>query len=305
MVHHVSRIDWSFADTPLPASPTSSGLFRQVLVGPAQGAVHTELAAGGLAPGGWLGRHVHSFEEALYVLAGELAIEIGGTTHRLAAGDYALMTVGTWHALVNAGDEPVRWLSVNTPQRVAPDAGRKDTFFDRDFDPAAVVAASARPRLSDPTTRFVGHYDGTPPQLEALRVDDHARGRKPIGMDVALLVYSGISVKLLVDRTFGADLVTMFTVDYEIGGAAQAHDHPFEETYVFLAGQVNAELDGTPYTFRPGDVVFAGVGSVHGFWNEGTERVRWLETQAPQPPARHAYRWAPTWKRFEEEQDAG
>ena len=124
-------------------------------------------------------------------------------------------------------------------------------------------------------------------------------------MDIALLVYSGISVKMLVDRTFGADLLTMFTVDYEIGGAAQAHDHPFEETYVFLAGEVSAELDGTPHTFRPGDVVFAGVGSVHGFWNEGTERVRWIETQAPQPPVRHAYRWAPTWKQFEEDSDAG
>jgi quercetin dioxygenase-like cupin family protein len=168
-----------------------------------------------------------------------------------------------------------------------------------------VVGRATRPRFADPTTRFVGHYDGTPPQLEALAVRDAARGRRPEGMDIALLVYSGISVKMLVDRTFGADLLTMFTVDYEIGGAAQAHDHPFEETYVFLAGEVNAELDGVPHTFRPGDVVFAGVGSVHGFWNEGTERVRWLETQAPQPPARHAYRWAPTWKRFEEEQDGG
>ena len=45
------------------------------------------------------------------------------------------------------------------------------------------------------------------------------------------------------------------------------------------------------HVLRPGDVVFAGVGSVHGFYNTGTERVRWIETQAPQPPARHAYRW--------------
>jgi quercetin dioxygenase-like cupin family protein len=120
-------------------------------------------------------------------------------------------------------------------------------------------------------------------------------------MDTALTVYSGISVKMLVDRVFGAELMTMFTVDYEIGGAAQAHDHPFEETYFFLAGECEAELDGKPYTLRAGDVVFAGVGSVHGFYNTGTERVRWIETQAPQPPARHAYRWLDHWKRFEEE----
>lgn len=306
MVHSVSRIDWSFTATPLPDSPTSSGLARQVLVGPAQGAVHTELAAGAFAPGGWLRRHAHSFEEALYVLAGELAIDIGGAVHRLVTGDYAFIPIGTWHALANAGDAQVRWLSVNTPQRLAPDAGRRDTFFAKGaFDPAAVVGAATRPRLGDPSVRYVGHYDGTPPQLEALRVDDPARGRKPVGMDIALLVYSGISVKMLVDRVLGSDLLTMFTVDYEIGGAAQAHDHPFEETYVFLSGVVNAELDGTPYTLYPGDVVFAGVGSLHGFWNEGTERVRWIETQAPQPPVRHAYRWAPTWTKFEEDNDAG
>jgi len=127
-------------------------------------------------------------------------------------------------------------------------------------------------------------------------VNDPARGRQVAGMDTALLAYSGISVKMLVDRTLGADLLTMFTVDYEVGGAAQAHDHPFEETYFFLAGEADAELDGEPYKLRAGDVVFAGVGSVHGFWNEGPDRVRWIETQAPQPPVRHAYRWQPTWQ---------
>ena len=106
-------------------------------------------------------------------------------------------------------------------------------------------------------------------------------------MDTALVVYSGISVKMLIDRVFGAELLTMFTVDYEPGGSAQQHDHPFEEAYFFLDGECEAELDGTVYTVRAGDVVFAGVGAVHGFYNNGTGRVRWIETQAPQPPARH------------------
>ena len=80
-------------------------------------------------------------------------------------------------------------------------------------------------------------------------------------MDTALLAYSGISVKMLVDRDFGADLVTMFTVDYETGGAAQAHDHPFEEAYFFLEGEIEGEIDGADVPRSgPGDVVFAGVG---------------------------------------------
>jgi quercetin dioxygenase-like cupin family protein len=305
-MHYVGRVDWSFTDSPGTSTATSNGLSRTVLVGASQGAVHTELAVGALAAGGWLQRHVHSFEEGLYVLAGELLLEIGGTVHRLAAGDYACMTIGTWHALANGGADQVRWLSVNTPQRLGPDAGRKDTFFAAEpFDLEAFAGRASRPAFGDPTVRFVGHYLGTPPQAEALRLDDPARGRKPAGMDIALLVYSGISVKMLIDRVFGADMLTMFTVDYEPGGAAQSHDHPFEETYFFLAGEVEAELDGTRYTLRPGDVVFAGVGSLHGFWNEGTEQVRWIETQAPQPPTRHAYRWLPTWERFEQQLRGG
>jgi quercetin dioxygenase-like cupin family protein len=242
---------------------------------------------------------VHSFEEALYVLEGELLLQLGERVHRLVAADYALIPTGLRHALGNAGSAMVKLLSLNSPQRLHPASGRRDTFFEAPQDLAAMEAAAVRPPFGDPTLRLVGHYEGTGPQLEALRVSDPARGRAPAGADTAILAYSGISVKMLVDRNFGADHVTMFTVDYEIGGAAQAHDHPFEEAYVFLAGEVEGELDGTAYTFRPGDVAFAPVGSVHGFYNTGTERVRWLETQAPQPPARHAYRWVSSWETYE------
>jgi quercetin dioxygenase-like cupin family protein len=256
---------------------------------------------GSLQAGGWIARHFHSFEESLYVLGGELLLEIDGTVHRLLKGDFALIPIGVRHTLANARDEPVRWMSMNTPQRLAPDAGRKDTIFEKEPPSLAGLDTRAERPVFGPTTRCVGHYDGTPPQAEALRLDEPARGRASAGMDTALIMYSGISVRMLIDRVFGAELLTMFTVDYEPGGSAQQHDHPFEEAYFFLDGECEAELDGTVYTVRAGDVVFAGVGAVHGFYNNGTGRVRWIETQAPQPPGRHAYRWVPVWKRFEEE----
>lgn len=300
-MHYVGRVDWSFAETPAPASATAAGLARRVLVGPAQGATHTELAVGALAPGGWIARHVHSFEEALYILEGELLLEIDQRVHRLVAGDYGLIPIGMLHTLAAPAERGVRWMSINTPPRRAPDAAVKDTLYAPEPpDVATLDALATRPALGDPTVRFVGHYEGTPPQLEALRLEDPARGRNPAGMDTALLAYSGISVRMLIDKGLGADHLTMFTVDYEVGGAAQAHDHPFEEAYFFLAGEVEAELDGKPYRLRAGDIVFAGVGSVHGFWNSGPERVRWIETQAPQPPARGSYRWEPTWMRLAE-----
>lgn len=306
-MHFVGPIDWTFPDGPMAAGPTSTGLSRTRLVGPEHGAVHTDLAAVALAPGGWLAPHVHAFEEALYVLEGELLLELGGTVHRLAAGDYALIPTGLRHALANdarGGAEATRLLSLASPQRMDAGGPRRDTFFEPARDVAGLAADARRPAFGDPTLRLVGHYDGTGPQLETLRIRDAARGRAPAGRDTALVVYSGISVKMLVDHAFGADHVTMFTVDYEIGGAAQAHDHPFEEAYVFLAGEIEGEMDGQHYTFRPGDVAFAGVGSVHGFYNTGTERVRWLETQAPQPPARHSYRWVADWDRHEAQQRA-
>ncbi len=300
-MHYVESLDSSFAGQPAATNENSSGIARKVLVGPDRGAVHTELAVGSLEPGGWLRRHLHSFEEGLYVLGGELILELDGHVHLLHSGDYALMPVGAPHTLANSGDQQTRWLSVNTPQRLAPDAPRRDTFYSGpSIDVRALRSAAEPPQLGHPSTRLVGHYEGTPPQLEALAVKDPARGRRPAGMDTAVLAYSGISVKMLLDRNFGAELLTMFTVDYETGGAAQAHDHPFEETYFFLAGEIEAELDGKEYHLRAGDVVFAGVGSVHGFYNVGKERVRWIETQAPQPPARHSYRWIAPWKRLEE-----
>jgi mannose-6-phosphate isomerase-like protein (cupin superfamily) len=114
-------------------------------------------------------------------------------------------------------------------------------------------------------------------------------------MRTALLVYSGITVKMMVDTDLGAQLSTMFMVQYEPRGMAGAHDHPLEETYLILEGEVDAMFDGESYRMRPGDCAWAGVGCVHSFSNPGPGIVRWLETQAPQPSARHSYRFARDW----------
>ena len=77
---------------------------------------------------------------------------------------------------------------------------------------------------------------------------------------------------------------------------AGPHDHPFEETYLFLEGEAEADVRRRDATGSgPATSALAGVGCVHGFRNVGDGPLRWLETQAPQPPGRHSYRFARDW----------
>src|SRR5262249_61175630 len=102
-------------------------------------------------------------------------------------------------------------------------------------------------------------------------------------MATAALAYSGITVKMLVDKRLDAQLQTMFMVHYEPGAVAHPHDHPFEESYVMLEGEVDVVADGTRYTLRPGDVFWTGVGCIHAFYETKGNTVLWRETSAPAP----------------------
>jgi quercetin dioxygenase-like cupin family protein len=168
--------------------------------------------------------------------------------------------------------------------------------FDTQFPAPLAAGTPQRIDVRDPRNSSFGHID--PENMDpAQQTQD--RLALSASMRTALLVYSGISVKMMVDSDLGADLSTMFMVQYEQGGFAGAHDHPLEETYQILAGDVEAVFDGTTYQLGPGDVAWAGVGCVHEFRNIGDGQVRWLETQAPMPPPRHSYRFARDWSYLE------
>jgi quercetin dioxygenase-like cupin family protein len=114
-------------------------------------------------------------------------------------------------------------------------------------------------------------------------------------MATAVLAYSGIAVKMLVDQRLEAQLHTMFMVEYQPGALANPHDHPFEESYYMLEGEVDVVANGDRHTLRPGDVFWTGTGCVHAFYEMQGRSVRWLETSAPAPPARYSYRHERDW----------
>ena len=70
-MHHFGRFD----EHALAAHPVfeghSRGYTSTALVNRATGSVHTGLSVDQLASGGTIDPHVHSFEEGVYVLAGE------------------------------------------------------------------------------------------------------------------------------------------------------------------------------------------------------------------------------------------
>lgn len=272
-------------------APDAVGLSRWSVVDDGSGSVHTGFGVCRLDADGVVPSHVHSFEKSVYVLDGEVVLQTPEAAVRLEPGDYGLVPVGVPHSLRNEGDAPARWADMLAPMP-RPDYGM-DTYRVPDVEPVEAVAVDPR----DPRTRSFGairpeHMDKNKQSQELLAVS--------ASMRTALLVYSGITVKMMVDSDLGAVLSTMFMVQYEPDGKAGGHDHPFEETYMILEGKTDATLDGETYRLEPGDVAWAAAGCVHGFAAVEGGGVRWLETQAPAPPGRHAYRFARDWDYLEQ-----
>ncbi len=272
------------AVAPEPVGSPADGLEVAVLVGPAQGAVHLETATAELAPGGSIGGHLHPFEESFFVLEGEGLVAIGDTTYRVRPGDFGFAPVAYPHAWSNPGDRPLRWLRVRAPQpRVIGD--RKGTYLAELAPPRDGLPISTESMAQ----RYVGHFEDSqvPPPGPLSMPGYHGYNIK------------NVSVRMMVDELLGARQHTLFIVEFEPsttkGMSAKEHFHPFEEIYFFTHGQANGIVGGEPCTVGAGDVVFAGVNTSHGFSNDGDIPMRWVEAQAPIPPAAHGTIFEADW----------
>ena len=287
MAHHIVKtVDDLTYVTPPDFEDRSTGYVADDVVDESAGGVQMGFRVSRLEPGGRVDTHIHSYEETLYVVEGELTVDTPEGSFLLIAGDYGLVPVGMTHSLRNLSDSVASFSEMKAP------LPRALFGYDTQFPEPMAMSDPIRPDVRDPRNRYFGHID--PENMDpAMQTQD--RLVLSASMRTALLVYSGITVKMMIDSDLGADLSTMFMVQYEQGGFAGAHDHPLEEAYQILEGEVEAEFDGQKYELGPGDVAWAGVGCVHAFRNIGDGIVRWLETQAPQPPPRHSYRFARDW----------
>lgn len=271
-MYFVGKFDESKFVVPQGFQQHSLGYARVSLVDHSVGSVHTGFGISQLLPKGRVACCVQANERGIYVLQGEIEMMRGKEAFRLTADDYVLIPYGVSHAFRNAGNQPARWVGVQSPQPKPP-GGWQDTFFVGDLDwPGEVI----RPVMGDPRTQRLGHFGGPRSGL----------------------VMQSLTVYRFMDEEFGAYLFYMMRGELAAGGSRGTHDHTVEESYFVLSGEVDMEIEGRRYHLQTGDVAWTGVGTSHAFFNTGNVPWRWIETQAPQFPARHGSRNYAVWDKL-------
>ena len=285
-MHHTSKLDEDSFQAPPLYAKHSARFTRAVYVDRAVGSVHMGAGICRLEPGGVIQPHLHSFEENFYVLEGSVIGHIGDQAYAFSAGHYGLISTGIKHTWRNAGDQPVRWLEMQAPQPRPIEYGR-DTFFVG----GEVPTPAAPPEPANFANNLLGYFDES--QLPRPGGPSQMEGFNPT---------TGVALKMFVDRSFGAVHQTLFLIQYLPGAKIDPHDHTFEESYFIISGHVRAIADGQSYNLGPGDAIWTGVGCIHSFANVGDEPVRWIETQAPLPPAKEVFRFERDWAKYADAQ---
>src|SRR5271156_894822 len=265
---------------------------RCTLVDQSVGSVHTGFGLCEIAAGGMQDLHLHSYEEGFYVVEGSPTLVFEQRGYPLLPGACGLIPVGVPHAWIGPEKGKACWLDMLSPQP-REDGKCEHTYF---LGPNAHYVQSALD-IRDPRNRHFFRVMDEDVQIDKLKVGSRVNP-PPVSasLSTALLAFNGIVIKMLVDQRLDAALLTMFMVEYQPGGKIDLHDHPFEETYYILEGEVDAVADGERFSLKAGDLFWTSVGSVHAFYNPSSRKVRWLETQSPQPPSRHAFRFARDWE---------
>lgn len=259
---------------------------------PGPRSVHLSVSIVEFAAGARIQGHVHPFEESFFVLSGTVLLNHGGRSYALVPGDFGVIPVGVGHAWANVSDDDARLLRVFCPQpRPIGGRGGWGVFAAPDIDipDSGELIDELNPRHAN-----LGHFE-----------DDDMPPPAPIQMPG----YHGtnirnVSIRMMVDELLGACHHTLFVVQFTPSGApglaAKEHYHPFEEIYYFLMGEAVASFDGDRSPVGPEDMVFAGVGASHGFSPSGSAPVRWIEAQAPLPPASNGFFFHDDWLKLDQ-----
>ncbi len=114
-------------------APGLEGVFLKWMIDEKFGSVHHRMLFIEYQPGVSIAPHDHTFEEAYFLLSGEVQGTLDGQTYLAKPGDVLWTSVGCVHTFVNVGNAPVRWLETFAPIPPAENVFR----FMRDWDKRA------------------------------------------------------------------------------------------------------------------------------------------------------------------------
>jgi quercetin dioxygenase-like cupin family protein len=203
--------------------------------------------------------HRHEFDEAFYVLDGELTFQLEDELFTAGPGALAFAPGGVDHTLANLGDAPARYVLLCTP------AG-----FEGYFARLAAEAAGEEPPAwalaPTPSVTTVGGQIGERDDTASATPLAPAPGR------VNVLVRSEQSEGRLavMDNRVGAGFP-----------GPPLHHHDFDELFWVLEGELTFQLGDEVLTRRAGEFAFAPRGAHHTFANHSGADARTLIVCTP------------------------
>jgi quercetin dioxygenase-like cupin family protein len=207
-------------------------------------------------PAGWSGPplHHHDFDEAFYVLAGELTFQLGEERRRAGPGALAFAPRGSVHTLANHGETDARYLLVITPGG------------------------------------FERYFAGDTPYPETIVVGPQIDPAAPVGEPIAA-PDGRIRVLLHGEQSGGVVSVMDNDVPADARGPF-LHTHEFAETFCVTEGELTFQLDDELVTFGAGEVAYAPPGVPHTFTNRSGAPARFVLVCTPAGFERHFARIA-------------
>lgn len=278
--------DGSAGLQPFTSEAGSEGYSRTTLVSLEDGSTHVEISICLLEPGGFIGAHLHPFEESFFVLSGEAVVSIDRESHHLITNDFGFAPVSAPHAWANPFDTTVTWYQVRSPQ--ARPVGEFDGTYPVEDYP---IPSTGRPvRELDPRSRYLGHFDlsDMSPPGPLTMPGTHGHNIR------------NVSVRMMVDDVLGAIHHQTFMVKFEPPEgdyfSGSAHYHNFEEAYYVVSGEGETELEGERFEMQSGDLAWVASGTMHAWRATGDEPLRFIELMAPRPPYRDLMFSEATWR---------
>jgi quercetin dioxygenase-like cupin family protein len=91
----------------------------------------------------------------------------------------------------------------------------------------------------------------------------------------------GAAVRFLCGADKTARAWSLMEVELPLRAGPPPHDHPWDEAYYIVRGEVRFSIDGRDEVVRAGDFIYAPAGTLHGFQGASSEPARVIIFDAP------------------------